>query len=66
MIIWLKQKTFSFAPLAAFVFPILGSALIAVRPSTDFAYMSGFAHEGSGFLLLMPLLIILAVNLFFF
>jgi len=60
-----RKKIFSFALLAAFVFPILGSALIAGRPSADFADMSSFAREGSGFLLLMPLLIILAANLFF-
>lgn len=60
-----RKKFFYFALLAAFVFPILGTVLIAGGQSADFASMSGFAREESGFLLLMPLLIILATNLFF-
>lgn len=49
----------------AFVFPMLGTALIAKGNSTDFASISSFVREESGFLLLMPLLVILAVNSFF-
>ncbi len=60
-----RKKIFPFALLAAFVFPVLGSALIVGRSSTDFADMMSFAREESGFLLLMPLLVILASNLFF-
>lgn len=62
----LKRKKFvSFVVLAAFVFPILGSALVAGSSSTNLSDMISFVHEGSGFLLLMPLLVILAANLFF-
>ncbi|TEB04866.1 ABC-2 family transporter protein [Pelotomaculum schinkii] len=60
-----RKKNFFLALLAAFVFPVLGSALVAGRPSADFAGMISFAREESNFLLLMPLLIILAANLFF-
>lgn len=61
-----KRKKFFYAAfIAAFVFPILNAALIAGTPGTDFASMSSSAREDSGFLLLMPLLILLAANLFF-
>ncbi len=62
----LKRKKFIFfAVLSAFVFPVLGSALVVECSGTNFADMISFVHEGSGFLLLMPLLVILAANLFF-
>ncbi|SNS87952.1 bacitracin transport system permease protein [Anaerovirgula multivorans] len=60
-----RKKIFSFALLAAFIFPALGSALIAGQPNAAFDDMMSFAREESNFLLLMPLLIILAANLFF-
>lgn len=60
-----RKKIFYYALLMAFVFPLLGTALIAKGNSADFASVTSFVREESGFLLLMPLLVILAVNLFF-
>lgn len=61
-----RKKIFSFALLAAFIFPILGAALVTGFADVSFADMLSFVREDSGFLLLMPLLVILAANLFFF
>ncbi len=60
-----RKKTFSLALLAAFIFPVLGTALVSGFTNVTFADMLSFVREDSGFLLLMPLLIILAANLFF-
>ncbi|MDF2477668.1 MAG: transporter permease [Sphingobacterium sp.] len=60
-----RKKVFTFALLGAFVFPVLGSALVSGLSNVDFADMVSFVREDSGFLLLMPLLVILAANLFF-
>lgn len=60
-----RKKIFSFALLSAFIFPVLGSSLVSGLSNVDFASMVSFVREDSGFLLLMPLLVILASNLFF-
>lgn len=60
-----RKKIFVFTLLSAFIFPILGTALIAKSTGADFSDMSSFSREDGGFLLLMPLLIILATHLFF-
>lgn len=57
-----RTKLFSLTMLAAFVFPIFNAALLA---DADFESIQSGVREGSGFLLLMPLLIILAAKLFF-
>lgn len=56
-----RTKLFSLAMLVAFVFPVFNAMLSAA----DFASIQSGVREDSGFLLLMPLLIILASKLFF-
>lgn len=60
-----RKKIFSLALLASFIFPILGSALVSGVSNVNFSDMISFVREDSGFLLLMPLLVILASSLFF-
>jgi bacitracin transport system permease protein len=60
-----RTKIFLFALLTTFIFPVLGSVLVSGLSEVNFADMVSFIREDSGFLLLMPLLVILAANLFF-
>lgn len=60
-----RKKLFYFAILLALVFPLIGAILIAGGNDADFGSITGFIREESGFLLQMPILVILAVNLFF-
>lgn len=60
-----RKKIFYYALLMALIFPLLGTALIARGNDADFSSLMSFVREESGFLLLMPILVILAVNSFF-
>lgn len=57
-----RKKIFFFGILAAFVFPLFNAVLLS---DSDFASFQSGVREDNAFLLLMPLLIILAANLFF-
>lgn len=57
-----RKKLFLFGILAALVFPLINTVLLS---DPDFASAQSVVREDSAFLLLMPLLIILAANLFF-
>lgn len=60
-----RKKIFIFALLLAFIFPLLGTVLIIKGNSSDFSSINNFIREESGFLLLMPILVLLAINSFF-
>ncbi|HFD4857749.1 TPA: ABC transporter permease, partial [Streptococcus pyogenes] len=60
-----RKKIFIFALLLAFVFPLIGTVLIVKGNSSDFSSINNFIREESGFLLLMPILVLLAINSFF-
>ena len=57
-----RKKIFFFGILAAFIFPLFNAALLS---DSNFASIQSGVREDNAFLLLMPLLIILAANLFF-
>lgn len=57
-----RKKLFFFGIVAAFIFPLFNAVLLS---DSDFASIQSGVREDNAFLLLMPLLIILAVNLFF-
>jgi bacitracin transport system permease protein len=57
-----RKKIFFLGILAAFVFPLFNAVLLS---GSDFASFQSGVREDNAFLLLMPLLIILAANLFF-
>lgn len=57
-----RKKLFYFGILAAFIFPLFNAVLLS---DSTFASVQSGVREDNAFLLLMPLLIILAANLFF-
>lgn len=57
-----RKKLFFFGILAAFIFPLFNAVLLS---DSNFASVQSGVREDNAFLLLMPLLIILAANLFF-
>lgn len=57
-----RKKIFTFGILAAFIFPVFNAALLS---DSTFASIQSGVREDNAFLLLMPLLIILASHLFF-
>jgi hypothetical protein len=57
-----RKKIFLFGILAAIIFPLFNSVLLS---DSNFASIQSGVREDNAFLLLMPLLIILAANLFF-
>ncbi len=57
-----RMRIFLFGILAAFIFPLFNAALLS---DSNFASIQSGVREDNAFLLLMPLLIILAANLFF-
>ncbi|WP_097004558.1 ABC transporter permease [Lacrimispora amygdalina] len=57
-----RRKIFLFGILAALIFPVFNSALLS---EFNFASIQSGVREDNAFLLLMPMLIILAANLFF-
>jgi bacitracin transport system permease protein len=57
-----RRKIFFFGILAAFIFPLFNAILLS---DSNFASIQSGIREDNAFLLLMPLLIILAANLFF-
>nr|WP_288824248.1 ABC transporter permease [uncultured Clostridium sp.] len=57
-----RKRIFTLGILAAFIFPFFNAAILA---ESDFADIQSGVREDNAFLILMPLLIILAVNLFF-
>lgn len=57
-----RKKLFFFGILAAFIFPLFNAVLLS---DSTFASVQSGVREDNAFLLLMPLLIILAANLFF-
>lgn len=57
-----RKRIFTLGILAAFVFPFFNAAFLS---ESDFADIQSGVREDNAFLILMPLLIILAVNLFF-
>lgn len=57
-----RKKIFYFGILAAIIFPLFNAVLSS---DSDFASVQSGVREDNAFLLLMPLLIILAANLFF-
>jgi bacitracin transport system permease protein len=57
-----RKKIFLFGILAAFIFPLFNAALLS---DSNFVSIQSGVREDNAFLLLMPLLIILAANLFF-
>lgn len=57
-----RKRIFLFGILAAFIFPFFNAVLLS---DSDFASIQSGVREDNAFLLLMPLLIILAANLFF-
>lgn len=57
-----RKKIFLFGILAAIIFPFFNAVLLS---DSNFASIQSGVREDNAFLLLMPLLIILAANLFF-
>ncbi|WMJ85690.1 ABC transporter permease [Anaerocolumna sp. MB42-C2] len=57
-----RKKIFLFGLLAAIIFPLINAVLLS---DSNFASIQSGVREDNAFLLLMPLLIILAANLFF-
>lgn len=57
-----RKKIFFFGILAAFIFPFFNAVLLS---DSNFEIIQSGVREDNAFLLLMPLLIILAANLFF-
>jgi len=57
-----RKRIFLFGILAAFIFPLFNAVLLS---DSNFASIQSGVREDNAFLLLMPLLIILAANLFF-
>lgn len=57
-----RKKIFLFGILAAMIFPLFNALLLS---DSNFASIQSGVREDNAFLLLMPLLIILAANLFF-
>lgn len=57
-----RKKLFIFGILAAFIFPLFNAVLLS---ESNFASIQSGVREDNAFLLLMPLLIILAASLFF-
>lgn len=57
-----RKRIFSFGILAAFIFPLFNAALLS---ESNFASIQSGVREDNAFLLLMPMLIIIASNLFF-
>jgi len=57
-----RKKIFLFGILAAIIFPLFNAVLLA---DSTFASIQSGVREDNAFLLLMPLLIIMAANLFF-
>lgn len=57
-----RKKIFRFGILAAIVFPLINAVLLS---ESNFASIQSGVREDNAFLLLMPLLIIFAANLFF-
>ncbi len=57
-----RKKIFTFGILAAFIFPVFNAVLLS---DSTFASIQSGVREDNAFLLLMPLLIILASHLFF-
>lgn len=57
-----RRRIFLFGILAAIIFPVFNSALLS---ESNFASIQSGVREDNAFLLLMPMLIILASNLFF-
>ncbi len=57
-----RKKIFLFGLLAAIIFPLFNAVLLS---DSNFASVQSGVREDNAFLLLMPLLIILAANLFF-
>lgn len=57
-----RKRLFTFGMLSAFIFPIFNAILLS---DSDFADIQSGVREDNAFLILMPLLILLAANLFF-
>lgn len=57
-----RKQIFTFGILSAFIFPFFNAVLLS---ESDFADIQSGVREDNAFLILMPLLIILATNLFF-
>ncbi|MGC6176459.1 ABC transporter permease [Lacrimispora sp. 38-1] len=57
-----RKRIFTLGILAAFVFPFFNAAILS---ESDFSDIQSGVREDNAFLILIPLLIILAVNLFF-
>ncbi len=57
-----RKRIFLFGILAAFIFPLFNAALLS---DSNFGSIQSGVREDNAFLLLMPLLIILAANVFF-
>ncbi|WP_331654505.1 ABC transporter permease [Aminipila sp.] len=57
-----RKRIFLFGILAAFIFPLFNAALLS---DSNFASIQSGVREDNAFLLLMPLLIIMAANVFF-
>lgn len=57
-----RKKIFLFGLVAAIIFPVFNAVLLS---DSNFASVQSGVREDNAFLLLMPLLIILAANLFF-